>query len=105
MTESLYEAVVDREWVDLQTQEVFADADPRRKLAFVYGDFAVGRRISPRESPDRFDFMLSLHLVLGIILAAVPGRYSFSVAVRLYPRADGEPSDPPKSPVVDDLDA
>lgn len=92
LTEPLYEAVVDREWVDQQTQEVLTDADPRRKMAFVYGDFAMARLMSPRESPERFEFMLSLHLVLGIILAAVPGRYALSVAVRLYPRADGEPS-------------
>lgn len=91
LAENLYEAVVDRQWVDGRTKEVLYDFDPRRDPSFLLGDFAIARLVSPKEEPSRFDFMLSLHLILGISLAFIPGQYAFALATRLHRKSVGEP--------------
>jgi hypothetical protein len=103
LTETLYEAVVDRQWVDEQTKVVLYDFDPRRDPSFVLGDFAIARVVSPREKPNRFHFMLSLHLILGISLAFIPGQYAFALATRLHRKRSGEQRHEPKSSRVSDL--
>ena len=103
LTETLYEAVVDRQWVDVRTKEVLYDFDPRRDPSFVIGDFAIAQAVSPKEKPSRFDFMFSLHLVLGISLAFIPGQYAFALATRLHRKSSGEQGHEPESSRVSDL--
>lgn len=76
LSRTLFEAIVDREWIDPKTGEILRDLDLEAETFVFIGDFARIRTIDLNERPGRPTFMKTLHLTLAIFLGVIAAIYA-----------------------------
>ena len=94
----VYERIVHRQYIDLNTGKPLPDYDPTKVSGLGGGGFAGGPAVFVTESPNRTTFMTLAHALCATALAYLGGKFAVWVNGRQpTPKPVNEPTERPQS--------